>query len=160
VISSKAICIAALLFPLVHIKSQTPYVDLGHDPSMATLLQILSNPNLYDGKEVEFIAYLNLEFESDTLWLHKEDRENAILGNSIWVSATPEMEKNKKQLRNKYVLVRGIFDSNNHGHLGMHSGALKSITKCVIWSDPKHPRGFLPPPPPPPLPPPLKRVVK
>jgi len=153
------IFLAYFAFAAGPVWSQSPYVDFGHEPVMVSLLQILANPAQHHGKEVQFVAYLNLEFESDTLWLHREDRANAILGNSIWVAATPEMEKEKSAINRKYVLIRGVFNANMHGHLGMHAGTLTKITKCVFWSDQKHPRGFLTPPPPPP-PPPLPKSKK
>jgi len=46
---------------------------------------------------------LRLEFEGDVLYLHREDYENAILGNGIWVSVTPALAKQKATLNMNYV---------------------------------------------------------
>ena len=150
--TTHALFVGLLLVGSTTARPQTPYVDLGRDPSMVTLIQVLANPEAYHGKEIEFVAYLNLSFESDALWLHKEDRDNAILGNSIWVEATPEMTKVKASIHHCYVLIKGIFNAHNHGHLGSHSGALTKISSCMFWSDPKKPRAnqIAPPLPPPP----------
>jgi hypothetical protein len=107
---------------------------------VVTLLQVLARPEKYDGKEILIIGYLHLEFEGDCLYLHKEDYDHAIIGNHIWVDVTARMEKRKRQLNDKYVIIRGIFEAKAHGHLGLSSGTLKDITRCDVWSEPKKPR--------------------
>ncbi|MEZ5405709.1 MAG: hypothetical protein R3F23_05875 [Verrucomicrobiia bacterium] len=104
-----------------------------------TLLQILAQPEKYHEKEVQIIGYLHLEFEGNGLYLHKEDFDNSILGNMIWINSTKEMIKNLDKLNDKYVIIRGLFDAKNHGHMGLFSGALSEITRCEVWSDPRKP---------------------
>src|SRR5262245_25499828 len=69
-----------------------------------TLLQMLAQPEKYDKKEIQIIGYLHLEFEGNGLYLHKEDYNHGIIGNVIWVEATEKMEKDKKDLNDKYVI--------------------------------------------------------
>jgi hypothetical protein len=103
-----------------------------------SLLQILAQPEKYDQKEVQVIAYLHLEFEGDALYLHREDFLNSILGNSIWIDTDGPIEP--KKLNDKYVIVRGTYDAKARGHMGLFSGTIKNIKQCDIWSDPKSPR--------------------
>ena len=114
------------------------------------MLRILANPESFHGKEIQLIGFLNLTFEGDALYLHREDLAYDILGNSIWVNATKEMYTNIEHLNKQYVIIRGTFDANDHGHMGLHAGALTNITRCAIWADLKHPRWGGPPLPPPP----------
>ena len=130
--------------------TQSPSIDLSDGQRIPSLLRILANPDSFHGKEVQIIGFLNLTFEGDALYLHREDLAYGILGNSIWVNATKEMYKNKKGLNRMYVTIRGTFDANNHGHMGLHAGALTNITRCTLRADPRHPRWGEPPPPPPP----------
>jgi hypothetical protein len=98
-----------------------------------TLLQVLSNPAKFNGHEIQIIGFLHLEFEGDGLYLHKEDFDQRIIGNMIWVDKTADMEKRLSQINDKYVLIRGTFDADDHGHMGLFSGTLKNVTRCVQW---------------------------
>ncbi len=105
-----------------------------------SLLQVLSQPEKYHGKEIGIIGYLHLEFEGNGLYLHKEDFIHAIHMNSIWVDVTEKIEARVWRLNDKYVAICGVFDANDTGHMGLFAGTLKNITKCIVWSDPRMPR--------------------
>ena len=111
-----------------------------NDPSEVTLLRLLANPERFDGREVQVIGYLHLEFEGNGLYLHKEDYDHSILGNMIWVNITSGMQKDLKEINDKYVIIRGVFDANDSGHMGLFSGTLKKVTRCEFWSDPNNPK--------------------
>ena len=98
-----------------------------------TLLQVLARPEKYDGKEIQIIGYLRLEFEGNCLYLHKEDYDHAIIGNDIWVDVTEKIERQKRALNDRYVIIQGIFDAKRLGHMGLSSGTLKDITRCDAW---------------------------
>ena len=105
-----------------------------------TLLRVLAQPEKYDGQTIQVIGYLHIEFEGNGLYLHKEDFDHGIIGNMIWVNTTEDMQKRLKEINDKYVIIRGVFDSKNHGHMGLFSGTITKITRCEAWSDPKAPR--------------------
>ena len=102
-------------------------------PVDATLVQLIANPEKFEGKLIRVIGFLRLEFEGNVLYLHREDYENAILGNGIWVDATTEMFKNSKALNMKYVLLEGTFSLRNRGHMGLWSGAIMRIRRAEVW---------------------------
>jgi 6-phosphogluconolactonase len=108
-------------------------------PEHVPLLRLLVHPKRYHGKYIQVIGYLHLQFEGNGLWLHKEDFDHAIMENTVWVDVTPRMEKNLKEIQDKYVIMRGVFDAKRHGHLGVFSGTLTKIDRCEVWSDPKKP---------------------
>ena len=70
---------------------------------MSLWFSLIANPDRVDGKLIRVIGFLRLEFEGDVLYLHREDYENAILGNGIWVSVTPALAKQKATLNMNYV---------------------------------------------------------
>ena len=103
------------------------------EPTSVTLVQLIANPEKFDGKLIRVIGFLRLEFEGDVLFLHREDYENALLGDGIWVDTTPEVMKQKAALNMNYVLLEGIFSSSDRGHMGMWSGTIKQIRRAQLW---------------------------
>jgi hypothetical protein len=98
-----------------------------------TLVQLIANPERFDGKLIRVIGFLRLEFEGNVLYLHREDYENALLGNGIWVDVTSEMKKNSESLNMNYVLLVGNSSASDRGHMGMWSGAIKKINRAELW---------------------------
>jgi hypothetical protein len=111
------------------------------EPADVTLIQLIANPDKFDGKLIRVIGFLRLEFEGDVLYLHREDYENAILGNGIWVSVTPAVTKQKATLNMNYVLLEGLFSSSESGYMGMWSGAIKQIRRAELWAHAKRSAG-------------------
>src|SRR5437899_3376183 len=107
------------------------------EPTDVTLVQLIANPDRFDDKLIRVIGFLRLEFEGDVLYLHREDYENAILGNGIWVSVTPAIAKQKPTLNMNYVLLEGVFSSSERGHMGMWSGAINQIRRPELWAHEK-----------------------
>jgi hypothetical protein len=103
------------------------------EPTNVTLVQLIANPEKFDGELIRVIGFLRLEFEGNVLYLHREDYENAILGDGIWVDATPAIMKQKATLNMNYVLLEGVFSSSDRGHMGMWSGAIKQIRRAELW---------------------------
>ena len=103
------------------------------EPTNVTLVQLIANPEKFDGKLIRVIGFLRLEFEGNVLYLHREDYENSILGNGIWIDVTPQIEKETKTINMHYVIMEGIFSAKEHGHMGMWSGVLKYIRRAQLW---------------------------
>jgi len=103
------------------------------EPENVTLVQLIANPERFDGKLVRVVGFLRLEFEGNVLYLHREDYDHAIVGNGIWVDVTPEIIEHKEALQMHYVLLVGIFDSKDRGHMGMWSGSLTRIQRAEAW---------------------------
>ena len=118
------ICLAATLLAVPLAAQQ---------PTNVTLVQLIATPEKFDGKLIRVIGFLRLEFEGDVLYLHREDYENALLGDGIWVDATPAMNKHSATLNMHYVLLEGVFSSREHGHMDMWSGAIKQIRRAEQW---------------------------
>jgi hypothetical protein len=98
-----------------------------------SMIQLIANPQQYDRSSIRLIAFLNLEFEGNALYLHREDYEKSNFSNAIWISLTDQQENSSKKLSGGYVLVEGIFRSNGQGHLGMFSGSIERVTRIQSW---------------------------
>jgi hypothetical protein len=107
-------------------------------PTDVTLVQLIANPEKFDGRLIRVIGFLRLEFEGNVLYLHREDYEYAILGNGIWVDVTPAITKQRSKLNMNYVLLEGVFSSGDRGHMGMWSGSVKQIRRAELWVSHNH----------------------
>ncbi|HEY4194082.1 MAG TPA: hypothetical protein VGM63_00995 [Mucilaginibacter sp.] len=100
-----------------------------------SLIRLIANPEKYDGKKLRLIGYLHLEFEGNSLFIHKEDYDVGIYKNSIWVDVDmkhPEISGLNK-FSNHYVIIEGTFDSHNNGHMGRCSGSIEKITRLDLY---------------------------
>ena len=107
----------------------------GADPADVTLLQILSDPVKYHLKRVRAVGYLHLKRYDDAIYLHQEDYTYALYGNSIWIDVTDDMRNHEEKLSDRYVIIEGIFNAENRGPMGAHSGTIRKITRCEVWPE-------------------------
>jgi hypothetical protein len=137
-----------ILFPLAILtacqqkKSAAP-ISAGLDMDSArlneyqevSLISLIANPEKYDKRHVRVIGYLNLEFEGNGLYFHKEDYDRSIEKNGLWVDMSRDSMHlpGIKQCNRNYVLVEATFDSSNNGHMDMWSGSLNNIKRLEIW---------------------------
>jgi len=104
------------------------------DPTDVSLIQLISNADKYDGKAVRVIGFLRLEFEGNALYLHREDYEQSMTKNAIWVDGGPGMDGKGNQLDKKYVLLEGTFDAKHYGHMDLFSGEIRQVKRAEPWA--------------------------
>jgi hypothetical protein len=97
------------------------------------MIQLIASPRQYEGASIRLIAFLNLEFEGDALYLHREDYDRAIPSNAIWIELSDSQRRESAKLSGGYVLVEGIFHAGDRGHLGMFSGSIHEVTRVQSW---------------------------
>jgi hypothetical protein len=101
-----------------------------------SIIQLISNPEKFDGRYVRIIGFVRLEFEGDAIYLHHDDYKYGIYSNGLWLNITKGCcGKDLKSADRKYVLVEGTFDIKNKGHMGLWSGSIKNIKRFQVWSD-------------------------
>jgi hypothetical protein len=108
----------------------------GYDATVqdVSVLQLIANPQPYDGKRVRFIGFLRLEFEGDAIYLHREDYEHQISRNALWINVPHDMTKQEQQAVNMhYVICSGVFEASKHGHMGMFTGEITDVTRLQSW---------------------------
>ena len=118
------------------------WVEVSHaaDSIDVSVIQLIATPERFDGKRVRVIGFLNLEFEGNALYVHREDYDQAIAKNALWIDTTPQKTGSvsafaSKNLSNQYVIVEGVFDAKNTGHKGSFSGAIKEISRADRWQN-------------------------
>ena len=90
-----------------------------------TFANILADPDKYQGKEVVIFGYVNFEFEGDEIVLDTLDRRNRLFVGSMATELLPI--KHFQYWNGRRVIMQGVFDKNNRGHLGMYKGTITDV---------------------------------
>lgn len=99
-----------------------------------SIVNLLTTPSAYNGKRVTVIGCVRLDLEGTVLYLHRDDYENLILSNAIWLSFGEKWPTaSQRNLEGRYVIVEGRFDSTYHGHFRLYPGALTEISRLEPW---------------------------
>jgi hypothetical protein len=102
-----------------------------------SIIQLIANPQSYDGKRVRIIGFLHLEFEGNAIYLHREDFQEAIDKDALWIDVPKDMTRTQiQEVNDHYVICTGSFVSAKHGHMGMNSGTMGQITRLQVWTSP------------------------
>lgn len=96
-----------------------------------SIVELIANPRIYDGKLVQVIGWLHLEFEGDGIYLHQEDAAAGIHHNGLWVEFAGERPGGA--CAGGYANVIGTFNAGNRGHRGAWSGSIENIEGCTRW---------------------------
>ena len=129
------ICIAAFACNNAGKKSVPPIIDTT-EVHEVSLLNLIAAPEKYQGRKIRTFGYLNLEFEGNGIYLHKEDYENGLFKNALWVEMSSDSVR-KPEIRQhikSYVMLEGIFDGGE-GHMGLFSGTIKNISRIIKWGN-------------------------
>ncbi len=141
------VVVFAVLFGIKLYKKHLVQSSYGDTPNSAnqyaknvTMIQLIANPEKYDGELVRVIGVGNLEFEGDCIALSKEDLKYGV-GNSIWIELGKKAisYEEAKQYNGEYVIVEGIFDKDYCGHMGLFRGSIKNINRYELWNVPYDP---------------------
>ena len=92
----------------------------------ASLVQLLSRPELFDGRKVSVKGFTNLEFEANALYLSREMFEAGADRDAVWIDV--EGMPADHGIRQDWVSLEGTFHAGPAGHFGMYSGRLGEIT--------------------------------
>jgi hypothetical protein len=103
-----------------------------------SLIHLIQHPDLYNEKNVRVIGYASLKFEAKAIYVSKEDYDNAITKNAIWLDV--ELTESVRTLHETYVLAEGVFDKDNLGHLRLYSGTIKSVSRLERWQNADQPK--------------------
>ncbi|MEJ5963669.1 hypothetical protein [Pedobacter immunditicola] len=100
-------------------------------PESISLISLIAASEKYDQKLIRVKGYLNLMFEGNAIYLSKEDCDLGIDKNGLWIDVeTIKVDSKKYNRSNKqYVILEGIFQSDNKGHQNGYSGSITKIIK-------------------------------
>ena len=115
------------------------------DAEDVSLIQLIANPQAYDGKIVRIVGFIHLEFEGNVIYLHEDDFRYGLTKNGLWIDLPRDIsQKQREAVNDRYVICTARFVAKMHGHMGMNSGEVASVTRLQVW--PAY-RGAPPPPP-------------
>jgi hypothetical protein len=97
-----------------------------------SIVDLIANPGKYDGKKVQLMGYIHFEFEGNGIYLHKEDQQQMLGHNGLWVEWA-EHAIRQPECQDTYALIEGTFSASNRGHMGLRSGAVTDMTRCMKW---------------------------
>lgn len=101
----------------------------------ASMVQLIVDPEKFHGKRIAVVGFLNIEFEGNALYLHKEDFRSRIGDNAIGVNVMPNWLSSTQCKNQTYVRLVGIFNAKNTGHMGGRpAGSIEEIELCRQWS--------------------------
>src|ERR1700730_655936 len=95
-----------------------------------SMVQLIATPEKFDGKTIQVVGFLRLEFEGNALYLHREDYDQEIYRNAFWFNFPADQDAQK--VNGHYVLLQGIFRANLHGHMDLFSGTITHITRAFL----------------------------
>ena len=104
--------------------------------STVSLVSLIATPEKYHEKKVRIVGYVNIEFEGNGIYLHKDDYKHGIYSNGFWISIDKNIRQKiaDEKMNKSYVLLEGIFNMNQRGHMGLWSGEIEQITRIIKWN--------------------------
>lgn len=97
-----------------------------------SIIQLIATPVKYDGKVVQVMGFLRLEFEGNVIYLHEDDYKHGISKNGLWIERNVKIDEKAEELNMHYVVIEGTFHATDRGHLGLNAGAISDITFATI----------------------------
>ncbi len=112
------------------------YIDILSKNYNVSLIKLISNPEKYHNKPIQVVGYLHLEFEGNAIYINELDYKHSLNKNGFRVSfKNKDLMAKAMKLNDKYVLIEGVFDAENTGHMGLWNGEIKNITRIDSWGN-------------------------
>lgn len=112
----------------------TPKSDEPPSIGLISIVQLLAEPQQFNGRRVQVIGFVHLEFEGTAIYLSSEDYEHGIDKNGLWLSMSKADLEVYREINNSYAVVEGTFNADLKGHVGMWSGSIEKITMFKRWA--------------------------
>jgi hypothetical protein len=98
--------------------------------SSVSLVQLIAQADRNDGLKVRVVGYFKVEGTGAVLYLHKEDAEQGIAANGIWL----ELEgAPASKVTSGWVVIEGTFSAINKGKDAQYSGSIGGISVLSGW---------------------------
>jgi hypothetical protein len=101
------------------------------NPLSVSLIQLIATPDVLEGKHVRVKGFVKIEFEGTAIYLHREDAEQVLTKNGLWLKvdlATFEAST-WAQVKDRYAIIEGQFSGKKKGHKGLWSGSVENIIR-------------------------------
>ena len=98
-----------------------------------SIIRLIASPEQYDGKRVNIVGFLRLEFEGDAIYLHREDYLKGMMANAVGL-ILPDRKAFSKYDK-QYVLVEGTFVRCDDSRSACcFSGHIEKINRLEPWT--------------------------
>jgi len=98
-----------------------------------SIVQLIATPEKYEDKLITIRGFVHLEFESNAIYLHKEDYEQSLYSNGLWLNARECKRIGGQAFDTGYAWVTARFTAKRHGHMGLWPGELQDVQDCSGW---------------------------
>jgi hypothetical protein len=94
-----------------------------------SIIQLIANPQDFENKKIRIKGYLSFQHEGNAIYLHKEDYENVISQNAIYlyIKENDFVENLIEKPYKGYMSIVGIFTNKDKGHRSSFVGAIKEV---------------------------------
>ncbi|KFN41341.1 hypothetical protein [Arenimonas oryziterrae] len=127
----KVLCSLVFLSVLGLMQPAVARAPAVEDPINVSIIQLLATPEKFEGKLILVRGYVHFEFEGNGIYLHREDYEHGLTSNGLWVDARECSQFNGKSFKSGYAYVAGRFTARERGHMGMWSGEIQQVQRCL-----------------------------
>ncbi len=109
------------------------FLGEGHKPQWehlksVSMIELIANPEKFDGKRVFVEGFLHFEFEGNALYFHEEDYRGGLWQNGVSLGVTPAQQKQYAVCESRNCFVVGTFHAIKSGYGSLWSGHLNDIT--------------------------------
>jgi hypothetical protein len=120
----------------------TPAVS--REPVDCSIIQLIASPDEFDGKYVQTIGFVRVEFEGFAIFLSSADAENDIYRNSLAIAGLKSTfdDEALALINGRYALIQGVFHKRKAGYRSLFSGSIDAVDRLEPWKS----RGRHPPP--------------
>lgn len=97
------------------------------EPHNVSMIQLIANPDQFEGKRVRLAGYANFESEGDALYLHREDFDATLLPNAVRLRI-PRKQEEYRSLSRMYVILEGRFSRGERDTFSKYAGVVSDVT--------------------------------
>lgn len=101
-----------------------------------SIIALIAAPETHDEKSVVVYGVIDGDASGWVVFLGTEDAEQWIITNGIWLETSGVSEQDLAGVDGKWVTIRGVFDKDNKGHLGVFPGSIHSIDRITPFPKP------------------------
>jgi len=95
-----------------------------------SFVQLLAHPERFHGKQIQVIGYISVREEDNALYLSNELADHGASQDAFWleINGEPDVETG-------WGVVRGRFNAERRGHLGLYAGTIEKIVRLESWEE-------------------------
>ncbi len=98
-----------------------------------SMIQLLATPEKFHKQKIRVSGFMALAFEGNHLSPNREDYENRLFGNSVWLHLSSEQLQQWESRSRGYFLLEGTYNARSRGHMSAFNGSIEKLTRIEPW---------------------------